>query len=103
MGQWVPAGESTLCTRHNATFPRGHVCVQCGTDPGPPIEEDPAPLIAGPDVTCGDHEEFFIRVAEKLETRARNILDGRGKVKTSGDRSIVASKLLDTAIKARRA
>jgi len=116
---WVPEKDGVRCMRHDMRFAKGGACPACFSDP-PPAEADeersPHDRAATSDLPAThDHERAFIRMAELAEdwaiaeeaAAARWVPDpggdeDSGSMKEGPSRSI-AAKLLDTAIKARRA
>lgn len=116
MGCWVPVpNDSTIvrCLRHG-DFPKGGHCPSCESDPPPDEEPDDSPAprapIGLPNVVT--HEQWYVAISDRYRDEALKLLeDSPPKRKTkrrAGQKGrkanpLLAAKLADVAIKARRA
>lgn len=115
MGCWVPVtGNDTIvkCLRHG-DFPKGGHCPACETDP--PTDEEQA-ILAAP-VGAGlpsvvDHEGWYVKISDRFQREAiallKDVPPKRKTKKRAGEKGrkanpLLAAKLADVAIKARRA
>lgn len=88
--------------RHASVFPAGHECSECVTDP-PPVDESGS---AEPVYTydLAQHERAFESIAVQAKEYADAIADGtRALTSERSEPMMVVAKLMDVAIKARRA
>ncbi len=114
MTVWIPDPAGTKCTRHQVVFQKGGACAHCYSDP-PPVDDgadaeiDELERLAEGLPTTFDHEREFNRLADLAaewavaeEAAAARWIPDEDSVSNGPSRS-TAAKLLDTAIKARRA
>lgn len=100
MSAWRPTRDGRIhCTRHDETFPRGRQCKGCDSDP-PPKEREDEQQPETDVLSVADHERRFCELADLAERWAQDEADGGGE---QGPNRSTAQRLLDTAIKARRA
>lgn len=102
MGAWRHRDDGQVeCLRHGAVFPSGHECASCVTDPPPADVESDEP----PDYTYDlvKHERAFRRTAQRADRLAGEVVSGKRTVGERAEPLMVVAKLLDVAIKARRA
>jgi hypothetical protein len=99
---WEPAGLDRIrCTRHDVEFGKRETCSRCATDPPPPLTiEEPDVLPAAPkDCRSSEqHEQRLTVLAEFVETKARGLCTGKGRINYA-----TAAKLFEVALKAWRA
>ncbi len=91
--RWVDRDGGHYCTAHAFAFPRGKVCRNCTSDPGPPIT-----VTTGPKV---DHDAIMAEaevrnVALQAKTAAEPLLEGNDREVSTG------MKCLDTYFKGMR-
>lgn len=101
MGVWRHRDDGQVeCLRHGAVFPSAHECAACVADP-PPVEGESAP----PELTndLAGHEAAFERTARRADRLAAEVASGKRTVNERTEPLAIVAKLLDVAIKARRA
>jgi hypothetical protein len=105
---WRPTKTGIYCTAHDEHFPKGRDCQICAIEKPAPaaLESAPDPAIAGLP-SAADHERAFLAVAETAERWAHDVVNAGPEGDDEGEMPRpshgTAAKLLDCAIKARRA
>jgi hypothetical protein len=113
MGTWTVRDGHCFCSDHSESFPKGAVCPQCvatgSVAQASSVARIPFDLAAAAKLpTTIDHEQAFVELAVSAEKWARESLQPvrRGRPKKNATPKLAHAtglKLLDLAIKARRA
>lgn len=112
---WVTEGDGYRCKPHGEFFKAPNSCSKCVDDHGEPFDaEVDAPLAAAPKgcESSLDHERELTAIAKFADARARELSQGKPAVRAGKGRKrqaaveaqpALAVKMLDLAVKARRA
>lgn len=107
---WEQVGDKYRCLRHGVIFGALESCSQCVSTASSlsvyDLADEDDEGIPAPDgcATTEQHEREFTSLAAFAETQARKVAEGYGKARGRvRPNPMGAMKILDTAIKARRA